>query len=276
MKSYDTIMRKGVEYMSKVIPECPACGTKLRITSLRCTGCGMELRNDFELSPFDLLNPEQMDFLITFLKQRGNMSSVQSELGISYPTAKKKLEDLLAALNFVEDDPQSLQRVENVGTIDMSNWHVRENSKKASDIIKRKLKESNGWVIVHTMQGFPCEIHAAPDGVSFLSDKLPSNLTWRYEVFDVMVDLLISQGGRAKKGNGRYHRLGEPGCDETTVVGAIGYQYFHAENGKFVYDPVFVLAAILEWADIASNERGELVLTTAYREACNSLYGGDC
>ena len=146
----------------------------------------------------------------------------------------------------------------------MSTWHVQENSAKASDIIKRKLKENNGRAIVHTARGLLCEIHIAPDGVSFLSNKLPLNPTYRFEVFDIIVNLLISQGGRAKKGNGRSHKLGEPECDETTVVGVIGYQYAHAEIGKSVYDPVFVLAAVLEWADIANNERGELVLTTNY------------
>ena len=255
--------------MPKVIPNCPACGTKLRITSLRCSGCGMELRNDFDLSPFDMLNPKEVDFLITFLKQRGNMSSVQSELGLSYPAAKKRLDDLLVALNLAEDSPQKNGNEE---VIDMSDWHVPEDSKKASDIIKRKLMENSGRVIVHTIQGFPCEIRAASDGVSFHCNKLPS---YRYEVFDVIVDLLISQGGRAKKGNGRNHRLGEPECDETTVVGAIGYHYFHTESGHSVLDPVFVLAAVLEWADIANNERGELVLTASYREVCGLMSGGE-
>ena len=256
--------------MLKIIPNCPACGTKLRIASLHCSGCGMELRNDFDLSPFDSLSPEQLDFLTVFLKQRGHMSSVQSELGISYPTAKRRLDDLLAALNFVEDNQQDEE------VIDMSTWYVQEDSRKPSNIIKRKLMENRGRATVHTLQGLPCEIRAAPDGISFLCDKLPINPPWRYEVFDVIVDLLVSQGGRARKGNGRNHRLGEPECDETTVVGAIGYQYSHAENGASVPDPVFVLAAVLEWADIASNERGELALTAAYQEICGSSFGGNC
>ncbi|MCH5261247.1 MAG: hypothetical protein J1F18_15985 [Lachnospiraceae bacterium] len=158
----------------------------------------------------------------------------------------------------------------------MSTWHVPEGSKKASDIIKRKLMENNGRVIVYTARGLPCEIRAASDGVSFLSNKLPINPPWRYEVFDVIVDLLISQGGRARKGNGRNYKLGETECDETTVVGAIGYQYWKRKNGDSVYDPVFVLAAVLEWAGIANNERGELVLTAGYREICSSSSGGDC
>ena len=261
--------------MSKIIQNCPACGTKLTITSLRCNGCGMELRNDFELSPFDMLNSEESDFLITFLKQRGNMSSVQNELGLSYPAAKKRLDDLLVSLNLAEVTPQKSEDEE---VIDMSDWHVPENSSKASDIIKRKLMENNGRVIVHTARGLPCEIRAASDGASFLSNKLPSNPhtpPYRYEVFDIVADLLISQGGRARKGNGRNYKLGEPECDETTVVGAIGYQYWKRKNGDSVYDPVFVLAAVLEWADIASNERGELVLTASYREARGLVSGGE-
>lgn len=258
--------------MARIISKCPACGTRLKITSLSCAGCGMELRNDFELSLFDSLNPEQTDFLTTFLKQRGNLSLVQSELGISYPSARKRLDDLLTALNLLENHQQNWQKVE----VEGSTWSVQENSKKASDMIKKKLLENNGRVIVRTARGLPCEIRAAPDGVSFLSNKLPIHPPYRYEVFDVIVDLLISQGGRAKKGNGRNHRLGEAECDETTVVGAIGYHYAHAENGKSVYDPVFVLAAVLEWAGIASNERGELVLTAHYQEGCNLWAGCNC
>lgn len=254
--------------MAKILSNCPGCGTRLKVSSLRCEGCGMELRNDFELSPFDLLDTEQMDFLLAFLKQRGNMSSVQSELRISYPTAKKKLDDLLMALNLAEDSQQSPYKIRDEEEFDMSTWYVPENSRKASDIIKKKLMENNGRVIVHTAQGLPCEIRAAADGISFLSDKLPKNQDWRYEVFDIIVDLLLSQNGRARKGNGRNHKLGEPDCDETTVVGAIGYHYFHAEKGKTVLDPVFVLAAVLEWAEIVNNERGELVMTASYRQAC--------
>lgn len=249
--------------MPKVISECPVCGGTLKIAVLRCPDCGMELHNDFQRSPFDLLAAEQTEFLTSFLRQRGNMSSVQSELGISYPTAKKKLDDLLTALKLSDDASQIGEREE---IIDMSNWSVPEHSNKASDIIKQMLIESGGRAIVHTVQGLPREIRAAPDGISFLCDELPIKPPYRYEVFDVIVDLLILQGGRARKGNGRNFKLGESACDETTVVGAIGYNYAHKKTGASVFDPVFVLAAVLEWAGIASNERGELVLTASYLE----------
>ena len=37
------------------------------------------------------------------------------------------------------------------------------------------------------------------------------------------------------------------------------------ELGASVYDPVFVMAAVLEWAGIAENGRGELILTNEYK-----------
>lgn len=44
----------------------------------------------------------------------------------------------------------------------------------------------------------------------------------------------------------------------------------HKKTGTSVFDPVFALAAILEWAGIANNERGELVLTASYQEILHS------
>ena len=122
--------------MAKMISYCPVCSTKLNISTLTCKGCGMELKNDFELSAFDSLNPEQYTFLITFLKHRGNLNAVQKELNVSYPTAKKQLDNLLVSLNLLDDTADSAESQE---VIDMSNWTIQENSNKASDIIKQKL-----------------------------------------------------------------------------------------------------------------------------------------
>ena len=87
--------------MSKMISKCPCCSGTLNITSLQCPDCGVELRNTFELSVFDRLDKEQMEFLLSFLKYRGSLKSLQEELGISYPTVKKRLEELLIALGLL-------------------------------------------------------------------------------------------------------------------------------------------------------------------------------
>ena len=147
-----------------------------------------------------------------------------------------------------------------------SSWG-HPNSHKASEIIRAKIRANGGRVVVHTARGLPCEIIASPDGHSFTCDKLPIKPPYQFEVFDIIVNMLLANNGRARKGNGRNYRLGEPECDETTVVGAIGYNYSGKTKGSSVYDPVFVLSAVLDWAGIANNERGEIALTASYLSA---------
>lgn len=246
--------------MSKMISKCPCCNGTLNITSLKCPDCGVELRNTFELSIFDCLSKEQMDFLLSFLKYRGNLKNLQDEIGISYPTAKRRLEELLIALEIGHEEEASVEQE----VLDMSSISVNRSSNRASEIIKAKLMDNGGRVTVYTARGLPCEVWMNADGRSFTSDKLPIKPPYEYRVFDVVVDLLVSQGGRARKGNGRNYKLGENNCDKTTVVGAVALDRGYT-IGNSVFDPVFVFAAILEWAGIAHNERGELVLTRQYR-----------
>ena len=244
--------------MQKIISKCPGCQGNLRISTLKCPDCGLELKNEFELSCFDRLNDEQLQFLLAFLKARGNLSEVQADLNMSYSVVKRKLDELLAALNLgMTKDAERAEK------IDVGNLKVDYNSNKASEIIKAKLKENGGHATVYTARGLPCEIYAEADGKTFTSDKLPIKPAYEYAVFDVIVDLLREQGGRARKGNGRNFKLGDPGCEETTVVGAIA-KYRGRKAGESVFDPVFVMAAVLEWAGIAQNGRGELILSDRY------------
>ena len=246
--------------MSKLISQCPCCNSTLHIAALQCPDCNVELRNTFELSAFDRLDSEKMNFLISFLRHRGNLKNLQEEIGISYPTAKKRLEDLLIDLEIEQETPMDIKKED----LDLSRVFVNKTSTRASEIVKAKIVDAGGHVTVYTARGLPCEVWINPDGISFTSDKLPIKPPYTYHVFDVIVDLLLSQGGRARKGNGRNYKLGEPNCDESTVVGAVALDRGN-RNGDSVFDPVFVFAAILEWAGIAHNERGELVLTHQYR-----------
>ncbi len=246
--------------MKRMIPICPSCSQQLQIAALKCSACGLELRNDFELSVFDQLDAEQYGFLISFLKNRGSLKGLQSDLRISYPLAKKKLDELLDTLGLDTGRRKEAESLE----VDTSQMEIDTSSRKASEIIKQKLKDAGGRVSIRTATGLPCEVTVCPDGHSFASDKLPIKPPFRFEVFDVITNLLVSNGGRARKGNGRQHRLGHPDCDESTVVGAIALHYSGKQIGDWVFDPVFVLGAILEWAGIVTNARGELILTASY------------
>lgn len=80
------------------IGKCPICEGSLRVTELSCPSCSTRLVTDLETCPFCNLKPEALRFLTIFLKSRGNIKEVEKELGISYPTVRRRLDDLLAAL----------------------------------------------------------------------------------------------------------------------------------------------------------------------------------
>lgn len=84
----------------KAITVCPVCGKKLKITRLKCSGCRTSIENDFEFSKFDYLNKQQLKFIEVFIKCRGSIKDVEKELGISYPTVRAKLDEVINSLGY--------------------------------------------------------------------------------------------------------------------------------------------------------------------------------
>ncbi|GCD11304.1 DUF2089 domain-containing protein [Clostridium tagluense] len=84
----------------KILCKCPVCSSKLKVTRLKCDECGTVVENYFELSKFDYLNSEQLYFIEVFLKSRGNIKDVEKELGISYPTVRAKLDEVITSLGY--------------------------------------------------------------------------------------------------------------------------------------------------------------------------------
>jgi hypothetical protein len=87
-----------------VIGRCPVCGDELTVTRLHCQACDTGIDGRFRLGRFGRLSPEQLDFVEVFLKNRGIIKDVESELGISYPTVRARLDDALRAMGFTASD----------------------------------------------------------------------------------------------------------------------------------------------------------------------------
>ncbi|MDI6863003.1 MAG: DUF2089 domain-containing protein [Pseudothermotoga sp.] len=100
--------------MARVISRCPVCDSQLLITELTCPSCGTIIRGKFELEEFFRLSPEQLSFLRIFIKARGNLSEVQKELGISYPTARSRLEGIVKTLGYEAEEVQQEKQVNEV------------------------------------------------------------------------------------------------------------------------------------------------------------------
>jgi hypothetical protein len=86
--------------MYDLLGKCPVCGEDLTVTRLHCRSCDLALEGHFGLGRFYKLDPEQLHFIETFIRREGKLNKVQEELGLSYPTVRSRLHDVIRALGY--------------------------------------------------------------------------------------------------------------------------------------------------------------------------------
>ncbi len=88
--------------MHTLPPKCPICGGDLVVTGLQCRVCDTRLEGRFipRVTPFADLDLEQLTFLETFLRCEGKLNCVGDKLGLSYPTVRNRLREVIRALGF--------------------------------------------------------------------------------------------------------------------------------------------------------------------------------
>jgi hypothetical protein len=82
----------------EVISTCPVCSGELAVTRLRCGSCGTTIEGEFRVGRFGGLSREQMALLESFLRSRGNLREMERELGLSYPTVRSRVDNLVRSL----------------------------------------------------------------------------------------------------------------------------------------------------------------------------------
>jgi len=81
----------------------PVTGELLLITRLEGPTTGIAIEGRFSFaggSRLDGLSPEHLAFAEVFLKNRGIIKDVEVALGISYPTVRARLDDVIRALGY--------------------------------------------------------------------------------------------------------------------------------------------------------------------------------
>src|SRR5229473_1724129 len=86
--------------MRQLILKCPSCDGNLSVTRLRCLDCAINIEGEFELPRLLKLTRAQIDFIEVFIKNRGIIREVERELGVSYPTVRARLDDVIQALGY--------------------------------------------------------------------------------------------------------------------------------------------------------------------------------
>ena len=84
----------------EVLGKCPICDDELHVSKLSCDSCKTTIEGKFELCKFCKLTNEEKSFIEIFIKSRGNIKEIEKEMGISYPTVRNKLENVIEALGY--------------------------------------------------------------------------------------------------------------------------------------------------------------------------------
>jgi len=83
-----------------VLGRCPVCSSKLKVVRLQCDHCKTGIDGNFTLDKFSYLSDEQKEFIEIFVKNRGNIKEIEKDLGISYPTVRRSLDQVIEALGY--------------------------------------------------------------------------------------------------------------------------------------------------------------------------------
>ena len=95
--------------MRKILEQCPTCGGELAISEVSCTVCDTTVRSRYAPCPFCKLAPEDLAFMLLFVKSRGNVKDMERELGVSYWTIRGRLNEVIAAMGLDGEDTEAAE-----------------------------------------------------------------------------------------------------------------------------------------------------------------------
>ncbi len=86
--------------MNQMLTTCPVCDERLSVTRFHCRNCDTTIEGHFDIGRFGRLSAEQIDFLEVFVRCEGKLSRMEPELGMSYPTLRARLTEIIHSLGF--------------------------------------------------------------------------------------------------------------------------------------------------------------------------------
>lgn len=89
----------------------PVTGGELYVSELTAKESGITIRGKFAIPRYAKLDKDHAKFLETFLRCRGMLSSVEKEMGLSYPTVRARLDALLTALDLTPVKVETKEKV---------------------------------------------------------------------------------------------------------------------------------------------------------------------
>ena len=86
--------------MKTALSKCPVCDGELTVTRLHCDTCDTSIEGRFANGAFAGLALEQLDFIETFVRCEGKITRMEDEMGLSYPTIRNRLQEIIRAMGY--------------------------------------------------------------------------------------------------------------------------------------------------------------------------------
>ena len=86
--------------MNTIPSKCPICGGDITVTRIYCRDCDTTIEGRFVGGPFSQLTREQLEFVETFVRCEGKITRMEGELGLSYPTIRNRLHEVIRSLGY--------------------------------------------------------------------------------------------------------------------------------------------------------------------------------
>ena len=110
--------------MKNLPGKCPICGENLTVTRIHCRNCDTTIEGQFSLGMLELLSREQLLFVETFIRCEGKLNRMEKEMGLSYPTLRSRLTELIRAMGY--DVGQEEPQPATTGISDEERRHILE------------------------------------------------------------------------------------------------------------------------------------------------------
>jgi hypothetical protein len=77
---------------------CSVCHGALQVRELACPACDLRLSGEFQFPRLLRLSPKNLALAEAWIVAGGNLKELAQSLGVSYPTVRKRVDDLIQEL----------------------------------------------------------------------------------------------------------------------------------------------------------------------------------
>ena len=116
------------------LTNCPYCSGDFLIKEVECQSCKTLIKSNFKVNRFHMFNKEDLYFIEVFLKNEGNIKLMEKDLGVSYPTVKSRLKNIINILGYKSKNSDSEDRVKILSALSKGEINVKDAIKSLGEI----------------------------------------------------------------------------------------------------------------------------------------------